>query len=107
MTAPHPLPSKWCAEGGSAIGKGCVVARAKGRWRRGRTTRWRDRRSQTAATDSVTSARCAEGGRAASLQAAQAPGTLSPVMGTIALRGMEYAEGVNFGCVASAAQQSV
>jgi len=43
------------------------------------------------------------GGRAASLQAAQAPGTLSPVMGTIALRGMEYAEGVNFGCVASAA----
>ena len=46
---------------------------------------------------------CAEGGRAASLQAAQAPGTLSPVMGTIALRGMAYAEDVNFGCVASAA----
>ena len=32
---------------------------------------------------------------------------LSPEMGTIALRGVEYAEDVNFSCDASAAQQSV
>jgi len=38
---------------------------------------------------------------------AAAAGAVSPIMGTIALPRLAYDEGVNFGCVASVATQSV